>query len=346
MKKLLMLITAALILAPVFPAGASTLKQNKDSQYFTHFVFCEFATNTTSPLDPQVSNSLFNLYNSKEYPFFYVSMVSDKEQKALDRLQNHYNITGYPTLFLDGGYKVVYGKPNDENTYVNNIMESGVRETSPVTLTVSAGWFQDCCNKKVLTDLKIRNNGDEYYNGHVRVYLVEINSRWYDSSGNPYHFGFLAYTIDRDVSVSPKNNLSISSGVDVTTIGYPDALSDNLMIIAVLFNEEQHEKYSDPPADTHSFSAHYVDAVDADTVKGELSKGISILKPSGGRIYLFGLPIPRIFFKKPLVICKIEVEIEVNRFLQAEKVELYMDDQLKNVFTETPYTWVWDETAF
>ena len=100
MKKLLILIAVALIVLPAFSAKASTLKQNKDSQYFTHFVFCEFATDTNSPSDPQVSTSLFNLYNSKEYPFYYVSMVSNKEPKALDRLQNHYNVTGYPTLFF------------------------------------------------------------------------------------------------------------------------------------------------------------------------------------------------------------------------------------------------------
>ena len=118
------------------------------------------------------------------------------------------------------------------------------------------------------------------------------------------------------------------------------------MIIAVLFNGEQHESYSDPPTNTHSFLTHYVDAVDADTVKGELSKGVNIVKPSEGRTYLFGLSLPRFLSKKPLIIGKISVEVEVTRFLETEKVEMYVDDNIKDVFTEAPYTWVWSEPTF
>ena len=47
-----------------------------------------------------------------------------------------------------------------------------------------------------------------------------------------------------------------------------------------------------------------------------------------------------------MIIGRIQVEVEVTRFLQTEKVELYVDNQLKNVFTESPYTWVWSEPTF
>ena len=322
----------------------TSASENSLDDYFTHVVFCEFGSNTDSPLDPTVSEMLFNLYSSREYPFYYVSMVGNRENKALERLENEYNITSYPTLFFDGGYSVLYDTQIDEVSCINYITTAGVRDAPDITLTLSADWFQDCCNKKVITNVNIRNNGDNQYNGHIRVYLTEIKSRWYNNEGNPYHFGFLAYTIDREISVSPKNNLSITTGVDVTTIGYPDATPDNLMIIGVLFNSEVHQGFSDSPHDTHPFDAYYVDAVDADKVKGDLETWVKFNRPRTGFIYLFGLPIKRIFFDTPLLIGKTTVEAEVNRFLQTEKVEFYMDDKLRNTDTQPPYTWVWSDT--
>ena len=43
---------------------------------------------------------------------------------------------------------------------------------------------------------------DKPYNGHLRVYVVEPESRWDNYDGDPYHFGFLDYAINQELSIN------------------------------------------------------------------------------------------------------------------------------------------------
>ena len=44
---------------------------------FMHVVFCEEATATGCPYCPAMSEALCSIYQSGDYPFYFVAMVAD-----------------------------------------------------------------------------------------------------------------------------------------------------------------------------------------------------------------------------------------------------------------------------
>ena len=65
---------------------------NTVTQDFTHTVFIEEGTGSWCKPCVQTSESLQTIYESGDYPFYFVGLVQDKVQKAADRLENDYNI--------------------------------------------------------------------------------------------------------------------------------------------------------------------------------------------------------------------------------------------------------------
>lgn len=67
---------------------------------------------------------------------------------------------------------------------------------------------------------------------------------------------------------------------------------------------------------------------------------IEIVKPRMGYLYLFGeeiTPIP----SGIVIIGSIKVEVEVSK--EVEKIELYIDDELRYTDIKYPYQWIWNE---
>jgi len=101
---------------------------NKVVGNFTHTVLAEEGTATWCPYCPDMAEKLNTVYNSGEYPFYFVALVADKNQDAADRLSNDLNIYGYPTTFIDGGKWVLVGSGVSENTYKSRIESTGKRD--------------------------------------------------------------------------------------------------------------------------------------------------------------------------------------------------------------------------
>lgn len=100
---------------------------NFKNETFTHTVFCEEATATWCKNCPPTAEALKTVYDTYDYPFYFVAMISDKVPKALDRLVDDYNLYGYPTCFFDGGYRVVVGSTTADNIK-NNVVSSGKKK--------------------------------------------------------------------------------------------------------------------------------------------------------------------------------------------------------------------------
>jgi len=177
---------------------------NTNIQEFTHTIFCEQGSATWCPYCPMASDALYKIYSSSQYPFYYVSLVYDKNEKARDRLLNDYNLKGFPTCFFDGGYKVVVsGSENDlENAIKDCLNRNNMRD---INLELNAIWKG---NAVINISISIRNNEDKEYNGFLRVYITEISSRWKDHSGEPYHFGFLGFAINETISIQGGKKLT------------------------------------------------------------------------------------------------------------------------------------------
>jgi thiol-disulfide isomerase/thioredoxin len=117
--------------------------QNVVTDTFSHTVFVEEGTATWCPYCPAMAQALYSVYQSGEYPFYFVSMVGDKNSEAYNRLKDDYNFYGYPTSFFDGGFKVLVGGYDDEKYYQSRIESSGRRDVHDLDLTLFVKWEDD-----------------------------------------------------------------------------------------------------------------------------------------------------------------------------------------------------------
>lgn len=79
------------------------------------------------------------------------------------------------------------------------------------------------------------------------------------------------------------------------------------------------------------------------TVNVKIKKIVEIVKPENGAIYIMNKKL-RIRIQKILIIGSIDIEVKITD--DVEKVEFYIDNELKYVDTEQPFMWRWDERAF
>jgi hypothetical protein len=95
------------------------------------------------------------------------------------------------------------------------------------------------------------------YDGHLRVFVVEPVSRWENSASDPFDFAVIDFAYDENIYIT--ESFSEVIDWDGNTVGFGDVTSDNIMVIAALYNAEGHLAYAYPPS-SNPFTAHYVDA--------------------------------------------------------------------------------------
>lgn len=110
---------------------------------FTHTVFVEEATATWCPYCPVMADSLYSIYESDDYPYYFIALIADKVEKAYDYLDKDYNLYGYPTAFFDGGKKVLVGGYDEESYYRTRIEGCGKTDIHEMNLSISVVWKGD-----------------------------------------------------------------------------------------------------------------------------------------------------------------------------------------------------------
>jgi len=308
-----------------------TIDVSKNVEDLVHYVFIEEGTVTWCNNCPAVARILHELYESGEYNFYYVSMVHDKNKKAKDQLDNEYNILGFPTVYIDGGYELVYGE-EDKSVFEEKIAKAANRDVPEIAVNVTSEI--DESGKRVETTVVIDNYESDTYAGRLKVYLTN-RIAWADYDGDTYHFGFLDYIADEDVSINGEDQKIVTKSYDVSNLDV-----DNLMIIAVVFNDESTTKYSEPP-DGNPFDAYYADASDGTLVVegGNLPPEVGITNPKNGRLHIFGKEITATLKLKTILIGRTTITATASDDSKVEKVEFYIDDTLVAKFTEEPYEW-------
>lgn len=116
--------------------------ENTVTSEFSHTVFAEEATATWCPACPRAAEALNDIYESDDYPFYFVSLVLDQNKVAQQR-GSDYNVYGIPVTFFDGGYEVYIGSLNVENEYRNRIEASGQRDVPSLDFRVTFYWDPD-----------------------------------------------------------------------------------------------------------------------------------------------------------------------------------------------------------
>ena len=115
---------------------------NVKNEEFTHTVFCEIGTASWCPSCPDLAREVVRVFESGDYPFYFVEMVTDKNTLASNRMGD-YNLKWLPTAFYDGGYDLVIGGGFGQSYHENKIEESGSRDVHDLDFTLGSEWTGD-----------------------------------------------------------------------------------------------------------------------------------------------------------------------------------------------------------
>lgn len=110
------------------------------------------------------------------------------------------------------------------------------------------------------------------YKGLLKIYIVEPESRWNMNNGEPYHYAFLDYATEESITLDYEEEQVIQTVWNPQEAGFSDVKSDNLMVIATVFNLNNYKEYAYPPF-KNPFYAHYVDAA-AGAKPGETDQNV------------------------------------------------------------------------
>ncbi len=258
-------------------ATAEGVKEPRGTrQPFTHTVFSEEFTATWCGHCPYVADALYNIYQSNDYDFYFVAMITDVNNDAGTRA-SEYSIPGYPTTVFDGGYETKVGSTNDDTAQTEEdmrpLIESCGEREDVWDLDVDTHAY-DLGAPVIYIDVVVTNPVNSEYNGHIRSYITEISSRYNMTSGNPYHFGFIDYAFNEDITI-PAGEVwedSItwdgSEHQDANGDYFSDIDPTNIMVITAIFNSEINIGGYDPPysGPQYKFEAHYLDEGDSATL--------------------------------------------------------------------------------
>ena len=239
-KYLVGIIMILLLMVPI--AGASNIfsinnlkKETSSSNFnaeFTHKVFVEYGTMTTCGPCVTANAQLYSIYSSGDLDFNYVTLVWDEGVKKVHNRLKDLGVVSVPHVFFDGKFKNILGGQSSETPYRNAITLSGNRTVPDIDISISTIWKGGGTLK---ITVNINNNGPDTYNGHLRVYVTEIVSRWNDNSGKPYHYAALDIPLDKTVSLTAG-----TSTYEKTWLGgfwgFGDITRDNIIVMATLFD--------------------------------------------------------------------------------------------------------------
>lgn len=229
---------------------------------FTHTVFAEEGTATWCPNCPNAAEALYSIYNSSDYPFYYVALVYDRSKLAADRFWGHFRGMAFPIVFYDGGFAQQVGSASTpqqtENEYRPVIEQCGARTVHPLNVTTNVAGHG---NAKLDITVTVKNTGTKPYIGILQSYVTEIVSRWINQKGHPYHFGFLDYAMKKVIFLTPQKTQTYSVTFDGAAqhgnLTFADIVDSNIMVISTVSHWLPHIVAKEQYVGTHL--AFYVD---------------------------------------------------------------------------------------
>jgi len=312
----------------------------EDRKDLVHNVFIEEGTGTWCHNCPEVANILHELYESGNYNFYYVSLIEDINSEAKSRLVEDYNISGYPSVYIDGGYDLVVGA-KEKSVFEEKISSAQKRAVPALYLNVTAQLGES--SKETNISIEIINYEDYTYTGRLKLYLTERNSVPYYGGKGVYHFGFIKIIYNEEINISSKEEKNINQLYDFSEYDI-----DNLMVIGVIFNSQSVEKYSDTNKE-NPFDAYYADASQGALIveDANLKPEVGITNPKNGRLHIFGKEITlNLNLKNTFLIGRTPITVYASDDSKVEKVELYIDGTFVKTFEEEPYEYLWKKPSW
>ena len=223
--------------------SAKNVQEDVSSRDFTHTVFVEVATAQTCKPCHYWNKNIYDIYSSGDYAFYYVEMIvfDDNDEILNDKAADwysYYDAGGVPKNIMDGDYQRI---GNQSETFIEYLNECGSRDVADISASMLVFWLG---NGTIQVDIYIKNNEETQYNGHIRAAITENISRYNTYYGDPYHYGFLDYAFDMDISIPAGGTYTDS----VTWNGnehednhgddFGDITPDNLQVTMGVLNED------------------------------------------------------------------------------------------------------------
>lgn len=308
-----------------------TISVRENAEGLVHNVFIEEATASWCSNCPEIADILSEIYKSNDYNMYYISLVEDKNSKAKERLEE-YNIYGYPTVYIDGGYEVVVGSNKDKSLFEEKIDTASKRDVSQIKLNLTSEYVKE--DNEIKISANILNFEETDYKGDFKVYLTQRISSWQDYEGKGYHFGFLNYVIDQKIEIPSEEEVLISKSFDASSYDI-----ENLMLVGVIFNSEKIEKYSNPADNDNSFDAQYADCCEASFVveKANLPPEVGITSVKNGRFHLFGKTLFATRNLNTFLIGRSKISVQADDDSSVKYVKLFVDDEQIGNLSSEPY---------
>ena len=243
-----------------------------------------------------------------------------------------------PVVYIDGGYKLLFGGGATESDFLSNIRSARNREVPEISTKLTAEYDEN--STELTTRIIAINNETEQYSGRIRVYLTEIISRWNQQNSEPYHFALVDYIIDKEIKIPGNGNITIEDERLLSEFAVSDLLAEELMIISVIFNSKSTIKDSFPiDKSKGDFQAHYADSTEATLIVpgGNLPPQAKISYPKAGKFHMFGNAVFKTPFKRTYLTGTTQVIAEITDDSGIEKVEFYIDGTLVSTDFEEPY---------
>jgi hypothetical protein len=317
-----------------------------DDKENSHVVFVEEGTATWCSNCPEVAEILHDLYDPDNIDFYYVSLVEDRSSIAKTRLEADFNILGYPTVYVDGGYKVIFGSSNFESRFEQALSDAKNRNVPNIYLNLTSEWNET--RKEVKNTVTIRNNDDEKYTGRLKIYITELVSSWRDYNDERYTNTLIDYGYNDEIELNGQETKNISKIWEASS----NIDKDNLWIIAVVFNSEGKNRNSDPNDNNNPFEAYFADAAHGVKVTEEIAQtppSIVITTPQDFSHYIFGNENKNSLLSKTYIIGKLTFQVDIEAEAGVEKVEYTINGPIRvfnATLTESPYSYEWDRFSF
>jgi len=212
---------------------------------YTHTVFVEIATAQFCGPCHYWNQNIHNYYTSGNYDFEYVEMIVCGSGGFNDIINDDalawydfYGINGFPTTIFDGDYIRLDG--NQPGLLSDTLNDCGARAVVDIAATMTVSWLGDATLEVTIT---IQNNEETHYDGYMRACITEIVSRYNTAYGVPYHFGFLDYAFNQNISINPGGiytNSIIWNGNDHTDnygADFGDITPDNIQVTMGVFDD-------------------------------------------------------------------------------------------------------------
>ncbi len=234
-----LLISATLVILGGFSTCTST--DSQPTEKGTHVVLIEQLTATTCGYCQYVDNELPLINGDWERVALahttyssgagYNSAINTRSAElfAIVPLQ------GFPTTYFDGAFQNIVGGWNGMISDLQaSYDDSAARTVADIDIELSVMWLGAA---EMQISIDVINNEAQTYNGHLNIYVTEIESRWPSVTGEPFVNALLAFSYDDDISIAATSTWSDTHTWDGADYGYGDITSDNIRVIAAVFDQ-------------------------------------------------------------------------------------------------------------